>query len=570
MEGRLALGTVHVTLDFDGGDGDREQIAHLYRVGRILRHVSADGHVSIEAEVPAPRARSLPVGRGTRVMTSGCRRAAARRRRDLPCSAWAACAAKKTPDLPPAPGVGEVSGFRVPGRSRAPGAAGLAARHQVAWQWLQAGDLRAAERNFNATLKEAPAFYPSEAGLGYVALAKNDNKAAASHFDRALAANPAYAPALVGRGEALLKLGEREPALRSFEAAVAADPQLSALRERIAVLRFRGLQNDVDAARKAADAGRLAEAHALYARTIAASPDSPFLYRELAVVERREGNLAAALEHAQKAAQLNPSEPRNFVTIAEIHEALGDYAKAADAYGAAAAIEPSESIDAKIDELRERAAFAAMPAEYKSIEASPTVTRGPAGRAPRRAARRRAPARAPRQRRRADRHARQLGRAVDPVGLARRPDGGVSRITRSSRTRSCAAGISPRRSPARWQLIAAGNPRLAGSWRNARGRFSDLPPGHLSYPRPSVAVESGVMPALERRLLPAVAARSRGPKRWRPSRSSKSSPGASRDEPHRRGESAHAAADAADSAVRDSPPVRVPRLGADDVPGRRR
>jgi GTP-binding protein HflX len=52
MEGRLALGTAHVTLEFDGGEDDRERIAHLYRVGRILRHVSADGRVSIEAEVP--------------------------------------------------------------------------------------------------------------------------------------------------------------------------------------------------------------------------------------------------------------------------------------------------------------------------------------------------------------------------------------------------------------------------------------------------------------------------------------------------------------------------------------
>jgi GTP-binding protein HflX len=52
MEGRLALGTVRVTLEFDGHDDDRERIAHLYRIGRILRHVAADGHVSIEAEVP--------------------------------------------------------------------------------------------------------------------------------------------------------------------------------------------------------------------------------------------------------------------------------------------------------------------------------------------------------------------------------------------------------------------------------------------------------------------------------------------------------------------------------------
>ena len=52
MEGRLALDTAHVTLEFDTGEADRERIAQLYRVGRILRHVSTDGRVSIEAEVP--------------------------------------------------------------------------------------------------------------------------------------------------------------------------------------------------------------------------------------------------------------------------------------------------------------------------------------------------------------------------------------------------------------------------------------------------------------------------------------------------------------------------------------
>ena len=52
MEGRLALDTARVTLTFDTGDSDRERIAQLYRIGRVLRHVSTDGHVSIEAEVP--------------------------------------------------------------------------------------------------------------------------------------------------------------------------------------------------------------------------------------------------------------------------------------------------------------------------------------------------------------------------------------------------------------------------------------------------------------------------------------------------------------------------------------
>jgi GTPase len=51
LEGRLALDTAHVTLEF-AADIDRDRIAQLYRLGRILRHVTADGRVSIEAEVP--------------------------------------------------------------------------------------------------------------------------------------------------------------------------------------------------------------------------------------------------------------------------------------------------------------------------------------------------------------------------------------------------------------------------------------------------------------------------------------------------------------------------------------
>src|SRR5215208_3953243 len=208
----------------------------------------------------------------------------------------AAGCAPKTAPLPPAPGAPKFPEFIFPAPPSSLATPAVAANHTVGWQWLQAGDVRAAERSFTAVLKQAPGFYPSEAGLGYVALARKDNKEAAAHFDRALTANAGYAPALAGRGEALLTVGDREKALASFEAAVAADPALSALRSRIEVLRFRGLQEDVDAARKAAEAGRLGDAHALYLRTMAASPDSPFLYRELAIVERREGNLAGALE----------------------------------------------------------------------------------------------------------------------------------------------------------------------------------------------------------------------------------------------------------------------------------
>ncbi|HVL69227.1 MAG TPA: GTPase HflX [Vicinamibacterales bacterium] len=53
VEDRLALDTSVFRFDFRSDDeDDRERISHLYRVGRILSHVTTNGRVSIEAEVP--------------------------------------------------------------------------------------------------------------------------------------------------------------------------------------------------------------------------------------------------------------------------------------------------------------------------------------------------------------------------------------------------------------------------------------------------------------------------------------------------------------------------------------
>jgi tetratricopeptide (TPR) repeat protein len=369
-------------------------------------------------------------------------------------------------------------------------------RHNLGWRWLQAGDPRAADRNFTAVLKESSGFYPAEAGLGYSALSRKDNKAAAEHFDRAVVANPRYAPALAGRGEALLALGDREMALKSFEAALVADPKLETLRSRVDVLRFRGLQDDVAEARKLADGGRLREAKTAYESAITASPQSPFLYRELAAIERREGDLTSALTHARKATELDPNDSRGLTLVGEIYEAQNDFAKAVEAYSAAIAIEPSEALSNKIEDLRARAAFDAMPAEYRGIESSPNVTRAQL--------------------------AALLGVRLDNF-LKRSRDRNAVVIT-DTRGHWAATWIlavvraglmevyanhtfQPQSAVRRGDLaqaasrvlslIANEDPRLGESWREAKRQFPDVSPGHLSYPAASLAVEAGVMKTLE-------------------------------------------------------------------------
>jgi len=46
-------------------------------------------------------------------------------------------------------------------------------------------------------------------------------------------------------------------------------------------------------------------------------------------------------------------------------------------------------------------------------------------------------------------------------------------------------------------LIARRQPALAEAWRSSSYKFTDLLPGHLSYPAAALAVKAGVMPALD-------------------------------------------------------------------------
>ena len=130
------------------------------------------------------------------------------------------------------------------------------------WAFLQAGDLRTAEREFSSALKTMPAFYPAESSLGYLELARKDAKAALPHFDRALELNAQHddVAAFLGRGAALLALNREADALAAFEEALAADPSQTELARRVEVLRFRNVELGLARARDASRGGRLDEA----------------------------------------------------------------------------------------------------------------------------------------------------------------------------------------------------------------------------------------------------------------------------------------------------------------------
>jgi hypothetical protein len=408
------------------------------------------------------------------------------------------CASKRVtaPSSPPPAGAPKFADFVFPAAPPNMGPPAVLDAHTRAWQFLQNGDTRAADRDFAAILKMSPEFYPAEAGLGYTAFARKDAQSAVIHFDRALSANPAYAPALAGKGDALLSLGRTDAALETFQAAIAADSSLTALRDRVDVLKFRRAQDNIANARKAADAGHFEDARRGYLAAIASSPDSAFLYRELVNVERRAGDDESALGHAQQAAKLDPADVRALTAIAEIYEARRSWGQAADAYDAVNAVEPSVGISAKADDMRAKAAFEKMPDEYRAIGASATVTRAEL--------------------------AALLGVHLDD--LLKRSGGTAPSVMTDVRSNWAnpwilsvtRAGVMEAFANHTFQpgavvrrvdlaaavsrvltLIAAEKPKLGTRWRDPRVRFSDLPPSHPSYLSASRAVAAGVMAPLE-------------------------------------------------------------------------
>jgi tetratricopeptide (TPR) repeat protein len=369
-----------------------------------------------------------------------------------------------------------------------------AASESRGWAFLQAGDFRTAERELAAALKAQPAFYPAETSLGYLELARKDAKAALPHFDRALELNPQHddVSALLGRAQTLLALNRDAEAIGALEAVLAVDPSQTELARRIEVLKFRTVEQGLARAREAARAGRLDEAAQAYSAAIASSPDSAFLYRELAGVEKQKGDTEAALEHFQKAAALDPGDAKTLAQIGEILEADGDFDGAAKAYADAAAIEPSPDLEKRMEALRSKVALARLPAEYKAIDQAPQITR-------------------------ADLAALIGIRLGGMLSSGRRSDAALITDVRNNWAATwimsvARAGImepyanhafQPRTVVRRTDLaqaaarllarIAAQNPTGAKAWDSARLKFSDLSPNHLAYPAASVAVASGVM-----------------------------------------------------------------------------
>ncbi len=254
-------------------------------------------------------------------------------------------------------------------------ATAAAAAIDLGWRHLQRDESSDAEAAFSSVLASNPGFAPAHTGRGYVALAEGDHARAVASFETALEQQARYAPALVGLGQSLLALERDADALAAFERALEADPSLTGLKGRVDLLRFRQVQAGIERARRAAGDGRFDEAREAYEAAIAASPESAFLHRELAAVERRAGRATEALARYRRAVELDPQDAGSLTAIGELLDQSGNLEGAREAFTRAHAIDPSTELTARLAALDARLRDAGLPPAVRDIAAAPQVTR---------------------------------------------------------------------------------------------------------------------------------------------------------------------------------------------------
>ncbi|MPY91290.1 MAG: tetratricopeptide repeat protein [Luteitalea sp.] len=403
----------------------------------------------------------------------------------------AACAPRAGPVAPPVKPAYPQFPFPTVTEDLARTSGRLATDHERAWTLLQSGRADEAARDFERVLSRESAFYPAEAGLGFTELAQKQAASALQRFDGALARAPSYAPALLGRAETLLMLKRDGDALAAYEAVLAADPSLTDVRERIEVIRFRAVQADVGAAEQARQRGDLEQSRAYYQRAITASPESGFLYRDLARVEGELGNADEALTHVERAVALDPNDASSHQVLGQLQEQRGDVDAALTAYRRASELDPTLDVAPRITALETRAELARLPAAYRAIPGAVAVARGDL--------------------------AAMFGIRLAPVIEAASKATVLVTDTRQHWAESWIQGVAqsgvmdvyanhtfqPDVRLTRGELATAASrvlallgkraPTLTTSWDRARSSFADIGPTHLLYEDASQAVAAGVM-----------------------------------------------------------------------------
>ena len=209
---------------------------------------------------------------------------------------------------------------------------------------LDRDELEAAEADFRSLIQLDPDMAVAQAGLGRVALLREEHEQAAELLQAALRANPQatrlYRPlAMAYRG-----LGRVEDARRALEFAGDGDlPMRDPSMDRVTA-QSRSPQFFLEAALARADAGDLHGARELLINAVALDPEDRRILEAYGEVAARQGDHGEARATFRRLILLDPDVPDAYVLLGQLDEMRGEPGEAIAAYEQALSISPGLAV----------------------------------------------------------------------------------------------------------------------------------------------------------------------------------------------------------------------------------
>jgi tetratricopeptide (TPR) repeat protein len=241
------------------------------------------------------------------------------------------------------------------------------------WTLLRQGRTDKAEKAVLRLGEKHPFF---EAGLGYVALLRDDYAGAEARFQQSIRAVPELTTARLGLGQVYQKLGRWEDALKSYVEVLKRNPDDAFAAGEAGVLRetiVAALQADAE---EAVRAGRQAEAKEAYLRILEYSPKLQGAHLALARIFVQEKDFAGALFHLRTATGNDPKDKTALQEYAEALYQMDQFSRSLDAYQRLLTLDPADKpAKERVDVLKVRLGVIDLPEEYRDISGLEAVTK---------------------------------------------------------------------------------------------------------------------------------------------------------------------------------------------------
>lgn len=242
-----------------------------------------------------------------------------------------------------------------------------------AWDTLKASRTEQA-RKLVAKLGTASPVYA--VGLAFADLLAGDLAAAEKGFQASLRSFPDMTPARIGLAQIYESRRERDKVFNEYREILKTDPENRWARPRFESLRDDFVKGSMADARTALASGDRESAKREFLKVLFYAPETTAAHLDLARIYKQEKNAPSALLHFKAVMNGRTADKAVLREYAEYLAESGELGQSLDVYDRLAALEPQDAAIAKrIEELKGKLGIFELPSQYATIPALEAVTR---------------------------------------------------------------------------------------------------------------------------------------------------------------------------------------------------